>query len=109
MTVLNVYQIIAISLVIALMTALFVLLRYWRIKRALETKPTGVSYHLYIWIAIKSFILVGCIHYLWKARFFDVWVLLCLVYSCFALIMFLFVLRRIKIGQCQARSGEQNE
>lgn len=99
MTVLNVYQIIAIILVIAFMTALFVLLRYWRIKKALETKPTGMSYHLYIWIAIKLFILIGCIYYLWNARFLDVWVLLCLAYSCLSLIMFLFVLRRIKRGQ----------
>ena len=109
MTYLNIFQIIALSFVIAFITTLFVLLRYWRIKKALETKPTKVSYSLYIWIAIKSLILIGCLYYLWKARSVDVWMLICLVYACGSLILFLFVLRRIKMGQLQARAEEQNE
>jgi hypothetical protein len=107
MSVLNLYQIITIILVIAFMTALFIFIRYLRIKNALGTKATGVSYYLYIWIAIKLFILMGCIYYLWEARFFNVWVLLSLIYACWSLIFFFFVLRRLQAWKFRARSEDQ--
>jgi multidrug transporter EmrE-like cation transporter len=109
MTTLNMFQIIALFLAAASLTAVFVLFRYWRFKKALETKPTDVSYTLYIWIAVKSLILIGCIYQLWKSKFVDVWVLLCLVYACLSLILFLFVLRRLQAWKLRARLGEQNE
>jgi len=96
MTSLNVFQIIALFLAAASLTAAFVLFRSWRFKKALDSKSAGLSYRMYIWIAIKSLILIGCICKLWESRFVDVWVLLCLVYALWSLILFLFVLRRLQ-------------
>ena len=96
MEALTILKIIGISIAVVSMTILFVFHRYWGFKKALGSKPASLRYRLYIWIAFKLFILMGCIYYLWITKFTNIWVFLCLAYICWSLILLLFILKRIQ-------------
>jgi membrane-associated HD superfamily phosphohydrolase len=99
----NVLRFIAGILVAGAITALFVLLRYWSIKKTLDSKPGAKSYSLYIWILIKFLALIGCIYALWTLRFADVWAFLSLAYICWSLIILLFVFHKIRVWKIKGR------
>ena len=95
-------------LVAASAAALFVFLRYRTFRKVIESKPTSVSYYPYIWIGIKLLVLTGCIYYLfWKARSIDAWVLLCLAFICWSIVILVFALRKIQQWKTNGESGRR--